>query len=476
MIRRILIIFSYLLAGFVIIGGTLTLVAYGQGYTYDFAHHRFVHRGLILLGSTPSGAYITRDGVYTKHKTNRRDSYNPGTYSFKIDKAGYNPWYKTLTIEAGEVINARYIILLPLNLVKTTASTATAGYANVTPTTDHRSIAYSTAPTATDGAAVWTQALPSGKPTKIYTLPAATTTVPAETIVGLEWSGDAGHLLIVSQAATGKVYREVNADGSNAVDLTDQYKQDFTGIQSLQFAPTDWHDLFWISSDGSLRRLDLNAQTISSVLATGVSQFSFAATADRVLYVDTTQLGQSLMSLQVHSPTQVARLIQSLPKSPSYNVAYSSFQGTDELVVIPSATHEATAYSGIFGSSPVSTVVARYVDNASFSPDGHLVALYSSSNLVTYDLLLSTPTDIENYQSPSLGAPLTSLSWFDDSHLVLHLGGQTVFSDFDGTNRVVLGNTVAGSAPFASNDLKSDYTIQASGTTAQKLTNVVIRN
>jgi len=473
MIRRILIIVSYLLAGFVIIGGTLTLVAYGQGYTYDFAHHRFVHRGLILFGSTPSGAYITRDGVYTKHRTNRRDSYNPGTYSFKIDKPGFNPWYKTLTVEAGEVINARYIILVPSSLTKTTVSTATTGYTNATVSTDQHNIAYSTAPTATDGAAVWTQALPGGRPTKRYSLPAATPTVPAETIVGLQWSGDADHLLIISQGASGRVYREVNADGTNAVDLTDQYKLDFTGLQSLQFAPNDWHDLFWVASDGSLRRLDLNAQTVSSVLATGVSQFSYAA--DRVLYVNTTQLGQSLMSLQVHSPTQVTRLVQSLPKSPSYSVVYSSFQGTDELVVIPSATHEATIYSGIFGSSPVSTVVARKVDKASFTPDGHLVALYSSTNLVTYDLLLSTPTDIVNYQSPALGASLTSLSWFDSYHLVLHLGSQTVFSDFDGTNRIALGQTVDATAPFASSDAKSVYSIAASGSTGEKLINIGIR-
>jgi hypothetical protein len=473
MFRRILIIFGYILAGFVIAGGTFTLVAYGQGYTYDFGHHRFVHRGLILFGSVPSGAYITQDGVYTKHHTGRRDSYNPGSYSFKVDKPGYNAWTKTLTVEAGMVVDARYIILPPLNLIKTTVATVTTSFSTPATSTDHRQIAYSSAPTATDGAAVWTQALPGGKAMKRYSLPAATPTTPAETIIGLQWSGDSAHLLVISQAATGRVYRVINADGTDPINLTDQYKLDFTGLQSLQFAPSDWHDLFWIGADGSLRRLDLNAQTVSNVLATQVSQFSYAG--DRVLYVNTTSLGQSMMALQVHNPTQTTRLVQSLPKSPNYTIVYANYQGTDELVVIPSATHEATVYSGIFGSSPVSTVVARNVDNASFAADGHLVALYSPSYLVTYDLELSTPTDIINYTSPSVGAPLNSLTWFDDYHLVLHLGGQTVFSDFDGTNRVILGSAVDGSTPFASNDMKSVYTFQTSGTTGQKLVNVGIR-
>jgi hypothetical protein len=472
MFRRILIIFGYLAASVVVIGGTLTLVAYGQGYSYDFAHHRFVHRGLVLLGSTPSNAYITRDGVYTKHRTNHRDSYNPGTYLFKVDKPGFSPWAKSLTVAPGAVVNARYIILVPLKPVKTTVATVAATFATPATTTDGRHSAYSSAPTATEGAGVWIQDLPGGKATKRYSLPAATATDPAETIVSLEWSGDDSHLLVVSQDATSRVYRVINADGSHALNLTDQYKIDFNGLQSLEFAPSDWHDMFWIAADGSLRRLDLNAQSVSNVLATQTSQFSFAN--DRLLYVDTTPLGESLMTLQVHNPTQITRLVQSLPVSPGYSIDYANYQGNDELAIIPSATHEATIYTGIFGSSPVSTVVARNVETAVFSPDGHFVALYSSSNLVTYDFQLSTPTDIINYPSPALGAALSKLSWFDDYHLLLHLGTNTVLSDFDGTNRVDLAPAIDGSAPFASNDQKSVYSYGANGT-GQKLVNIAVR-
>ena len=473
MFRRILTIFGYILVGFVIAGGTLALVAYGQGYTYDFGHHRFVHRGLILFGSVPTGAYITKDGVYTKHKTNRRDSFNPGSYAFKIDKPGFTAWNKTLTVHPGMVVDARYVILVPLQPVKTTVATVSTSFGTPTTSTDHRHIAYSSVATATEGPAVWTQDLPGGKTTKRYSLPAATATLPAETIIGLQWSGDASHLLVMSQAATGRVYRVINADGTDPINLTDQYKLDFTGLQSLQFAPSDWHDMFWIGADGSLRRLDLNTQTVSSVLASQTTQFTYAG--DRLLYVDTTTLGQSLMSLQVHSPSQVTRLVQSLPKSPTYTITYAGYQGTDELVIIPSATHEASLYSGIFGSSPVSTVIARDVVNASFAADGHLVALYSPNSLITYDLELSTATDIVNYTSPDLGAVLVSLGWFDNNHLILNLGGRTVFCDFDGTNRVVLGSAIDGSVPFSSSDVKSVYTYQSSGTTGQKLTNIAIR-
>jgi hypothetical protein len=472
MLRRILIIFGYLVAGTVVIGGTLTLVAYGQGYSYDFSHHRFVHRGLVLLGSTPTGAYITRDGVYTKHRTNHRDSYNPGTYLFKVDKPGFTSWTKSLTVAAGEVVDARYIILLPLKPVTTTVATTTTDFDTPTTSRDHNHVAYSTPPTATEGATVSVQDLPGGKPTKRFSLPAATATVPAETILGLQWSGDASHLLIISQDAAGRVYRVVAANGSGAVDLTSQYKLDFNGLQSLQFAPSDWHDMFWIAADGSLRRLDLNAQTVSNVLASQTTQFSFAG--DRVLYIDATTLGHSLMTLQVHNPTQVSRLIESLPVSSTYSIDYANYQAQDELAVIPSSTREAIVYTGIFGSSPVSTVVARQVDSALFSPNGQFVALYSSSRLVTYDFQLSTPTALVNYTSPALNPTLTNLTWFDNYHLLLHLGGQLVFSDFDGTNRVVLAPTVDSSLSFASNDQRSVYNYQAGTKTGQRLVNIIV--
>jgi hypothetical protein len=58
--------------------------------------------------------------------------------------------------------------------------------------------------------------------------------------------------------------------------------------------------------------------------------------------------------------------------------------------------------------------------------------------------------------------------------MLLHLGGQLVFSDFDGTNRVVLAPTVDSSLSFASNDQRSVYNYQAGTKTGQRLVNIIV--
>jgi len=470
MFRRLSTIIGYLLFALVVIGGTFVLVAFSQGYSYDTSHHRFVRRGLVLFSSTPSGAQITKDGKPINHNTSYRASYDPGKYAITIAKDGYHTWTKTLEVVAGQVTYARYVILLPETLLKATVATTPTAYVVPTASVDHHHLAYATAPTATQGAAVWVADMPGGAPTKRFSLPIATAATPAETIVGLDWSDDASHLLVVSQAAAGRVYRVIAADGSNPLNLTDKYKYDFTGIR---FAPNDWHQLYWVSADSSFRRLDLSAQAVSNVLADQVTQFSYAG--DHVLYIQTTPLGRSLLSFSLRDIASKSVIVQALPASPSYVMSYSNYQNNDDVVIIPSITRDAIIYSGVFGSSPVSTIVAHGVDNATFSPDGHFVALYSPTNLITYDLQLSTLIYNVNYVSPALSAPLTGLSWFDPYHLILHLGNEAVFSDFDGTNQVDIAPAMAGLTPFAANDAKSVYTLEPFGVSGQKLVNITIR-
>ena len=470
MLRRLPTIIGYLLFALVVIGGTFVLVAYSQGYSYDMSEHSFVRRGLVLFSSTPSGAQITKDGKSLNHNTSYRASYDPGKYAITIAKDGFHSWNKTLQVIAGQVTYARYVILLPMILLNSTVSATPTPYLIPVSSEDHHHLAYSTAPTATDSAAVWVADMPGGAPEKRFGLPAATATVPAESIVSLNWSVDASHLLIVSQGVAGRVYRVIAADGSNPLNLTDKYKFDFAGIR---FSPNDWHQLYWVSTDGSLRRLDLGSQVVSSVLAGQVTQFNYAS--DHLIYIETTPLGRSLMTFALNDSNNKSVIVQALPASPSYVISYSSYQGNDEVVVIPSSTRDALIYSGIFGSSPVSTIVARGVDNAVFSPDGHFVALYSTTKLITYDIQLSTPIYNVSYTSSTLAAPLTGLSWFDPYHLLLHLGDQAVFCDFDGTNQVNVAPVVAGMTPFAANDTRSIYSLEPAIAGGQKLVNITIR-
>ena len=468
MLRRILVSFGYLAVATLIIGGTIGLVAYGEGYEFSFSQQKFVLKGLVLINSSPGAASISRDNIDLKKRTNYRATYKPGSYTFTVSKDGFRSWSKRLTVEAGQVTDARYIVMLPNTLTKTYLASAPS-FGLMTASPDERRIAYVTPATDIVGEIIWTIDLPSGQPVRRYSLPLATTEAPAETIQQLTWSGDGSHLLVISQSAAGKVFRVMEKDGSNVADLTTKYQFDFS---SIAFAPTDWRLLFWVTRDGTLRRLDLGTQAVSGVLAGNVTQVSFAA--DRVLFVQTTSLGKTLQAAPVNNPVSISRIVPSLPDSPSYTIAYGRFQNTDQLVIIPASTREATFYSGIFGSSPVSTVVARDVDSALFSPSGRFVAIYSTSHVATYDALLSSPTHIVTSESPALSGPLTSLTWGDEFHFISHIGTKAIWSDYDGSNAQDVATIIDGSIPFTSNDQRTAYVTNTSAT-GQTLTTLLLR-
>jgi PEGA domain len=458
MIRKILISISYVVATIFVIGGSIVLVAYSQGYNYDFAHYKFIRRGLVLINTNPSGAYITINGKFDNKRTYYHDNLTPGIYHFKLDLPGYVAWTKDLSIIAGQVTDARYIILVPNKPIKTTFNKINNAYQALAIASDHKIMAYSSSPTPTEGSSVWTQNINNNNPVKVMSLSPASDTSPAETIQSVQISNDDSHLLVVSSNGTTLNYRLMNVDGSNQINLTTTYKTDFGGTVGLKFSKNDWQELFWIDSSSNLRRLEIGTGTVSNTIAKGVSQLNFAN--NNVIFVESTQLGQSVERVDIHNISNPSRLIQALPVSSSYDINYANYGGVDELVVIPQSTHEAILYSGVYGSSPVSTVIAKNVNSSIFSPNYRFIALYSDSQLITYDSYLSTPTSIINYKYTISPPGLQSISWFDNFHLLLGIRNTTVFSDFDGTNQVVIDKNSIPNLSFPSNDQHSINTIE----------------
>ena len=446
MFRRILPIIGYAALTTLVVGITVLLVAYGDGYSYNFKKHQITRNGLVIINSVPNGLTVML-GDKSKKKTPYHASYEAGQYTFSINKDGFWPWQKTLNVVAGEVTLAEYVIMVPKTLTASVLDTKPQIVAQSV-SKDHRHVAYVT---GGDGAAVYTLDLGNPKPVKLYTPKAAADPVPAEVLNGVLWSDDASHLLISSTVGDQKVLQLAAASGGTPVNLTAQYRFDFTG---LTFASGNWRQMYWISPDG-LRRLDVDSQSVSAVLADKVSQFWIEP--DRVLYVQQTDLGRSLWSLDSRGHHQ--QLIQALAESDSYSVALSTYQGVEELAVVPAKTQTGTLYTGIFGNNPVAKTIAHGVTSASFSPDGHLLAFSSGSSMVVYDLELSlVDSKFVAYNVADQPGQLTSLAWFDDFHLLTVRDGQLYFSEFDGANRVPLGSVVGGLPAFATSDSKSVVT------------------
>jgi hypothetical protein len=444
MLRRILTFAGYLGITLLVLGVTFALVAYGEGYTYDFSTRRIIQKGHVIISSLPSGIRLTADGKELKKKTPYQAAYKVGKHTFQLVRDGYWPWQKTLEVVAGQVTLARYAILVPKEPETKTIDAQPQVVAQAV-SRDHRHVAYITGG-ATAALYVWH--VGDEKPTKLYTPKVATETEPAEVLSNMTWSDDASHLIIESRLGDQVVHRLAAVGGGEPVNLTAQYRFNFNGIK---FSSQTWRQLYWISPDG-LRRLDTENQSVSAVLAEKVTQFWVIP--DRVLYVQQTELGRSLWSLDNRGNRQ--ELIPALAESDTYEVAYATYRGKDELAIVPSKTRTATLYAEIFSRTPVAKVVAHDVTSASFSPDGHLLALTSPTAITTYDLERSQLDDaFVAYTINDQPGKLSHLTWFDNYHLLTVRDGKLYWSEFDGANRVELGAAVGGLPAHSTADMKN---------------------
>ena len=446
MLKRIITAFGYVLLTAAVIALTVGLVAYGNGYTYNFKNHKLIRTGLIIVQSIPSGLQVSLEGKTLKKKTPYRVSVEAGDYQIGLKKNGYYNWSKIIHVIASEVSLAQYVLLIPKQPQTTTLDTRPQIIAqNIS--RDHRHLAYIAAG-AEPAVLTLDTSNQSAKPVRVYVPRAASETLPAELLTDVTWAEDASHLLIVSKIGETVTHHLVQANGSDLKNLTAQYGFNFTGIK---FSGTNWQQLYWISPDG-LRRLDVGTQSVSGVIASKVSQFLMSDS--RVLYVQLTDLGRTLWSTDSRGNNQ--QLIQPLPESDSYSIAAARYNNQDYLSVVPSKTAIGTLYSGIYDSNPVSKVVARNVGITSFSPDGHLAIYNSATAVKTYDLERS---DVDHktvvYDFPAASGVISSITWFDNFHLLTARGGNLWWSEFDGANQVDLGPVSDTLASNSSNDLKS---------------------
>lgn len=446
MLRRILVFIGYVCLGLLLVAGTFLLVAYGNDYTYDFQTHKIIQNGHVILASLPNSIKVTADGKLLNKKTPYQAAYSVGVHTFSLSVPGYWTWSKAISVMAGQVSLARYIILVPKDpLTKVLDSQPAVTAQSISK--DHRHLAY-----VTGGAvpALYTLDLGNNKLVKVYTPPAATAASPAEVIESIVWSDDASHILMVTSNGQGQSYKLLAADGSSLNDLTNQFHTDLTG---LSFSTTDWRSLYFLAPDG-LHRIDMGSGAVSGPIAAGVSQF-WPEPGGRVLYIQKDASGnESLGSVDANNNRQV--VIEALAQSPSYAVAYSTYNGQDDLAVVPAATEIGTLYTGVYGSNPVATKVATGVSGASFAPDGHLLVFSGANQMITYDLEQSSVYQkFVAYSSINQPGTLEALSWFDNYHLLSNRSGILYWSDFDGTNRVELG-PIGGTFPsYGTSDNKS---------------------
>ncbi|HEX7259314.1 MAG TPA: PEGA domain-containing protein, partial [Candidatus Saccharimonadia bacterium] len=191
--RKFIGIISYIFATVIVIGGTVLLVAYGNGYTYNFTSGKLVQRGLLLLSSVPNGATITLGGKQLDQKSPYRNSFEQGWYDFTLGRDGYRTWHKSIQVKPSLVSLHQYVILLRQRPL--TDSIATHGsISQMVGSPDNRRVGF-VVPHG-DQAGLWSLDGENFEQTRLLPLPVTADPVAPEVLSILSWSNDASHLLV----------------------------------------------------------------------------------------------------------------------------------------------------------------------------------------------------------------------------------------------------------------------------------------
>lgn len=452
-LRQALVSLAYLGLAIVIVAFTIGLVAYGEGYRYDPLSHRIeLSGGLVLLNTAPSGATVKVDGKPTRKKTPYRVTLAAGRYTYEVSKAGYNTWKKQLEVVASGVTFAQYVILFPTQL-SPQPLIQTPPVVRWAQSPDRRHVAYITE--AIDPG-VWVLTGDGRQAVKVYTPKAATADQPVESVSSLTWSDDGSHLLL--HTAIGPKVSDVlvqASPGAAPINLTDTFG---ASLNAVRFDPSNWHQLYFIGADGGLRRISVDNQTVTAVLADKVISFIFGG--DRLYYVQTSDLGPAVWALDRGGHKQ--QVVASLPQSDSYGLAYSNYQGRDILAVLPKVTGAVTVYKDILTNTPTAKLVMRDMTDLTFNDEGRYLIFRTASQFGSYDLDRDELGPVNQ-----ISGTLNYFGWFDGYHLLINTDQGLSMVEYDGGYPQQIDAHAAAGPAFGTQDGKKLWWLSPVGTPPQ---------
>ena len=94
-------------------------IVYAQGYKYSFKEQRFLHTGAIQLKVNDDAKVFINDELDgTTSLFGNSHTINgllPANYTIRLDREGFTPWQKTVTVQEGYITDFPRIIILPMS-------------------------------------------------------------------------------------------------------------------------------------------------------------------------------------------------------------------------------------------------------------------------------------------------------------------------------------------------------------------------
>ena len=407
------------------------------GYRFDLKSGDVEQGALLQFRSFPAGATIILDKETLSFVTPGKRNVDVGAHTVSMTLDGYQRWEKSFAVKASELRWLNYARLVPTNIETSTVKEfATVG--SSIPSPDKKWIMLLSDPAKPELtlADIRNEKKPELTP---FVLPEGTYTqkegAPHQFSL-VEWDFGARYLLVKHSTADVTEYLRIDrTDPKNTVNVSSKLG---IAIDDIHFSGTNG-SVFYALENGTVRKLDSGAGTISQPLVKDVTSFRLFKT-NTLAYVkkpieDRIGVGVVVDGEAKRVATYDATMPIVVDVSEYFNDYYLAIgRGTSVEVYKDPELKERQKIASVTSASAISWL--------RFGNSGRFVVAGTGSQFVSYDLETKHKADVN---LPGVATDLAKpLQWLDDYYLVSTADNDLRITEFDGANQHVITSALPG--------------------------------
>lgn len=433
----------------------LILILVMLGYRFDRAAGTLEQGGLVQLNSIPSGASLTIDAVRLGATTSTKTTLAPGRHTITMSRDGYGTWQKTVEVKSGTILWLNYARLIPTDLPVENLATLP-GVTSSIPSPNRQWYAMTAEKTSPT---VRLANIDSDNPdVRTLTLPEDTYTVSvnkeSESFHLSAWDPSSRYLLLEHRYDEKVEWLVVDTQNiENTKNITTTFD---IAITKPQFSQSDNYVLYALIGN-DIRRIDIDAATISAPLVRNVAEFSFfdSSTLVYVTKIDQTTKSRSVgyrqdgatkpRAIRTYSDDGSMPLHISLGEY--YNETYVGIAYGTTVDILSGSLPRSDSDDPLSLTAVATMSTSEPIDYLSNKTSGRFFVAQHDNNFSVYDLELQKATTTKLRGESQLK---TELQWLDGYIVWSGLGGTLRFYEFDGANQNDIMPIVAGQRPALS--------------------------
>lgn len=435
--RKIILYFTYGVMTMAVALISAICIFLVLGYRFDLKSGDVEQGSLLQFRSFPQGATILLDRETLSFVTPGKRNVDVGRHTVSMSLSGYQTWQKTVTTKASELRWLNYARLIPQS-IQTNSVKAFESIVGVIPSPDKKWIMIQPAvdkPTFTlvdvrdDNKPVFSQL---SLPTSSYTQPGD----KPQQFSLVEWDFGARYMLI--KHVVGDMTEYIRIDRTDIDQTVNVSAKLGVSLSDIHFSGTNG-SVFYALENGTLRKLDSNAGTISQPVVKDVASFKLFKT-NTIAYVKLPKDDQIGVGVVVDDKAvRVANFDMTMPITIDVNDYFN-----DTYLAIGRGTtvdiYKDPELSTRRKITSVATVSA--ISWLRFGNSGRFVIAGTGSQFMSYDIETREKADV-NLPGTATD-PAKPLQWLDDYYLVSTADNDLRITEFDGANQHVITSALPG--------------------------------